>query len=88
MPSAGSQQAIELRFRQTNDSNVNVLVDNNGQGTGAIINTAAAFLDIDAEDDARVDVTITNNEFTNTNGTPGNAIAVATEDRWPPAGRR
>ena len=80
MPSAGSQQAMELRFRQTNNSNVNVLVDNNGHGTGAIINTAVTFLDIDAEDNARVDVTITNNEFTNTNAAPGAAIAVATED--------
>jgi hypothetical protein len=76
MPSAGTQQLMELRFRQIMASTVNVLVSGN-TGTG---NTAVAFLDIDAEDAATVNTTITNNNFTNSSGTPGFSIAVATED--------
>ena len=79
MPTTGSQQAIELRFRQTNASTVNVLVDNNGRGTGATSNTAVAFLDIDAEMAAVVNATVTGNRFTNTNATPGNTIDLASE---------
>ena len=76
MPSSGTQQLMELRFRQVNASTVNVLVSGN-TGTG---NTAVAFLDIDAEDAANVSTTINNNSFTNSNGTPGSSIALASED--------
>ena len=73
MPSADAQQLFELRFRQTNASTVDVLVDGNA-GTG---NTTAVFLDIDSEAAATVNATITNNNFTNS-GT-GRTIDVATE---------
>ena len=76
MPTAGSQQMIELRFRQTNASIVNVSVDGNS-GSG---NTSVAFLDIDAEDGANVNATVTNNDFMNASGTPGFGTSVATED--------
>jgi hypothetical protein len=79
MPTAGSQQMIELRFRQTNASTVNVLVDNNGQGTGATGTTSVSFLDVDSEAAATVNATITNNDFTNTNGAAGFSISVANE---------
>jgi hypothetical protein len=80
MPTAGSQQAIELRFRQTNPSTVNVLVGTNGMGPlGAVINTALSFLDIDAEAAATVNASVFNNRFTNSNPTPGAGISVASE---------
>jgi uncharacterized repeat protein (TIGR01451 family) len=85
MPTSGAQQAIELRFRQTIASTVNVLVDNNGNGvnvngvTGATTNTGADFLDIDVEVSNTVNATVTNNKFTNPNGAPGGAISVTTE---------
>jgi hypothetical protein len=77
MPTAGSQQAIELRFRQTNPNTVPVLV----RGNTIAFNTAAAFLDVDAEDGATVQLTVDgSNNFTNSNAAPGNTIALATED--------
>jgi hypothetical protein len=77
MPTSGAQQAMELRFRQTNPSSVNVLV----RGNTGTHNTAAAFLDIDAEDATTVQLTVDGgNNFTNSNGTPGSTIAVTTED--------
>ncbi len=84
MPTAGSQQAIELRFRQSNSSNVNVLVTNNGNGTknsvtGATHNTAARYLDINAEESAHVSTTVTNNHFTDSDAS-GDGIAITTED--------
>ena len=83
MPTAGSQQAIELRFRPTNASSVNVLV----RGNTVTHNTAANFLDVDAEDGASVQLTIDgNNNLNNTSGTPGQTIAVATEDPVAPGG--
>ena len=57
-----------------------MLVNNNGQGTGATHNTAVGFLDIDAEDAAIVNGTVTSNRFTNSNATPGFGITVSTED--------
>ena len=76
MPTAGSQQAIELRFRQTNASTVNVLVDDN---TGSGRDDRVAFLDIDAEAAATVNATVTENTLTNSNATPGNTIDLASE---------
>ena len=77
MPTAGTQQAIELRFRQTNPSTVPVLV----RGNTVTHNTAVNFLDVDAEDGANVQLTVDGgNNFTNTNATPGQTIAVASED--------
>ncbi|MHB0969746.1 MAG: cadherin domain-containing protein [Thermoanaerobaculia bacterium] len=77
MPTAGAQQAIELRFRQTNSNTVRALV----RGNTINFNTVNAFLDVDAEDGANVQLTVDGvNTFTNSNGTPGTTIAVATED--------
>ena len=75
MPSVDAQQAFELRFRQTVASTVDLLVDGN-TGTS---NTTAPYLDIDSETAATVNATVTNNNFTNTNGTPGRMIDVASE---------
>lgn len=76
MPTSGSQQAIELRFRQTNASTVNVLV----RGNTVTHNTTASFLDVDAEAAATVNVTIDgSNNFTNNNATPGQTVDVASE---------
>jgi large repetitive protein len=76
MPTTGSQQAVELRFRQANASSVNVLV----RGNTIAHNTSVAFLDVDAEAAASVQLTIdAGNNFTNSNGTPGQTIAVASE---------
>ncbi|HEY9403901.1 MAG TPA: Ig-like domain-containing protein [Pyrinomonadaceae bacterium] len=78
--SASTSEAMELRFRPTNASTIDLQVDNNGQGTGAISNTGDQFLDIDAETAAvTVNATVTNNKFTNSNVTPGTAIDFATE---------
>ena len=77
MPTAGTQQAIELRFRQTAASTVNVLV----RGNTVAHNTAVNFLDVDAEDGASLQLTIDgSNNFTNSNAIPGATIAVASED--------
>ncbi len=77
MPTAGAQQAMELRFRQTNNSTVNVLV----RGNTVAHNTVANFLDVDTEDSASAQVTVDgNNNFTNANGTPGTTVAMASED--------
>jgi len=80
MSTPGSQQAIELRFRQTNPSTANVLVGTNGMSPlGAVINTAVSFLDIDAEAAAVVNASVFNNRFTNLNAAPGFGISVASE---------
>jgi hypothetical protein len=76
MPSAGTQQMMELRFRQTNPSTVSVQVDGN-VGTGST--STVAYLDIDAEAAATVGATVTDNVFTNSNGTPGFTIDFASE---------
>jgi hypothetical protein len=77
MPTAGAQQAIELRFRPANASTYPVLL----QGNTISHNTAANLVDVDAEDAANVQLTInTNNNLSNTSGTPGATIAVASED--------
>ena len=78
--SASTSEAIELRFRSTVATTTDVLVDNNGQGTGAISNTGTRFFRVDVEDASIVNLTVTNNKFTNSNGTPGAAIEVRTED--------
>ena len=76
MPTTGSQQAIELRFRPTNASAVNVLV----RGNTVAHDTAAALLDVDAEAGASVQLTVDgNNNFSNSNGTPGQTLAVTSE---------
>jgi hypothetical protein len=51
------------------------------RGNTIVFNTAVAFLDVDAEDGANVQLTVDgSNNFTNSNGTPGQTIALATED--------
>ncbi|MGE0103979.1 MAG: Ig-like domain-containing protein [Blastocatellales bacterium] len=75
--SASTSQMIELRFRQSNASTVNVRVNGN-VGTGNT-GSGSGFLDIDAEDHATVNATVTNNNFTNSNGTPGPTMVFATE---------
>ena len=72
---AGNQQAMELRFRQTNASTVNLRVDAND----VTQNTTAPFVDIDAEAAATVNSTLISNSFTNPSATPGQMIDVATE---------
>ncbi len=71
-----SQQAMELRFRQTNASTVNLQVSNN---TGSASVTGLPYIDVDVEAAATVNATITNNPFTNTNGTPSTTVDMATE---------
>ncbi len=73
IPSADAQQLFELRFRQTNASTVDLLVDGN-TGTG---NTTAPFLDIDSEAAATVNATVTNNNFTKTGA--GQTLDLASE---------
>ncbi len=76
MPSAGSQQAMELRFRQTNASSVNVLV----RGNTVSYNSTSNFLDVDAEAAASVQLTVDgSNVAVNASGAPGQTIDVATE---------
>ena len=76
MPTAGTQQAVEMRFRQTNPSTVNVLV----RGNNITHNTAVNFLDVDAEAAANVQLTVDgSNIFNNTNASPGQTIAVTSE---------
>ena len=75
MPTSGSQQAIELRFRQTNASTVNLLAT----GNNGSFNTAVAMLDVDAEMAGTVNGTLTGNTLTNANATPGNTIDLASE---------
>ncbi len=78
---SGSDEAVELRFRQRNASTVDVLVDDNGTGTGAIHRTTSRFFRVDAEESANVNLTVTDNIFTNqTAGVPGTAIDLSTED--------
>jgi hypothetical protein len=72
---ADAQEIFELRFRTTNASTIDLLVDGN-TGTG---NTTSRFLDIDSEAAATVNSTVTNNNFTNTHGTPGQSIDFASE---------
>jgi uncharacterized repeat protein (TIGR01451 family) len=75
MPTSGTQEAIELRFRQANASTVNLLVDNNGNGVGgAVHNTGVRFLDIDSEAAANVNATVTNNKFKNLNAATGSPM--------------
>jgi methionine-rich copper-binding protein CopC len=78
--SASTSEAVELRFRSAVASTVDVQVNNNGQGTGAISNTGTRFFRIDVEESSIANLTITNNKFTNNNGVPGTAIEVNTED--------
>lgn len=81
MPTDSSvSESVELRFRPANASTIDVQMDNNGNGTGAIHSAATRFLNIDVEESATANLTITNNKFTNLNASPGPAIDVATED--------
>ncbi len=75
MTGADAQEILELRFRPTNASTIDLLVDGN-IGTG---NTTSRFLDIDSEASATVNATVTNNNFTNIHGTPGQSIDFASE---------
>jgi hypothetical protein len=81
---ASTSEAIELRFRSRNASTVDVLVETNGQGTGGISNTNTRFVDIDAEESSIVNLTLLNNEFTNTSGSPGTTIDLTAEDSTDP----
>ncbi len=74
-PGSGAQQFIELRFRETNASTINLLVANNTGNS----ETAVDFIDVDAEAAAVVNATVQNNILTNNDPAPGRAISVATE---------
>lgn len=78
--SAATSEAVELRFRPANPSTIDVQVDNNGRGTGAISNTDTRFFDVDAEESANVNLTVTNNTFTNLSAAPGQNVDLSTED--------
>ncbi len=72
---ADAQEIFELRFRPTNASTIDLLVDGN-TGTG---NTTSRFLDIDSEASATVNATVTSNNFTNIHGSAGQSIDFASE---------
>jgi len=81
--SAATSEAMDLNFTQNNAATVNLEVDNNGNGTGAISNTSTRFLRIDSEDASTLRATVTDNKFTNNNGTPGIAIDFNTSGTAP-----
>ena len=84
--SAATSEAVELRFRPANPSTIDIQVDNNGRGTGAISNTDTRFFDVDAEESANVNLTVTNNTFTNLSAAPGQNVDLSTEDSATAAG--